>query len=124
MTWARTTYRVHNVDGGTDSHDEVRGFSNGTFGVRYEAGIGFRVTHVNTGWLIGRTFFRRLRDAVAFCGEITPLTDWQMMTVESGMADRERLTPLISAAARRYDRSFVCISGEKVWVRDMEGHAA
>lgn len=120
MTWARTTYPISNVDNGIERIQDVRGLSNGTFGIRYTDGVGFRVTHLNTGWLISKHFFTRLRDAVAFCEQIEPVADWKTMTVESGMADKDRITPLLTAIAKQYERRRVRVHGDEAWVETVE----
>lgn len=124
MTWNRTTYEVDRVDNGISYKATVRGLSNGTFGISYTDGIGFRVTHLPTGWLICRVFFRRLRDAVAFCDTVAPLADWRAMTVESGLAAKADLGPRIAADASRYDHRLVFASGDGVVIRDRKGMAA
>lgn len=107
MTWRRTRYAI----AGDAGLITVRGLANRHFGIRYEGGIGFRVTHLNSGHLIACVFFKRLRDAVAFCEEITPLTDWEAMTATGARAQRHRLVPLLSSLAGRYER-FALVDGE------------
>lgn len=124
MTWTRATYPVSNVDDGIARTQHVRGFSNGVFGIRYESGVGFRVTHTPTGWLVSRQFFTRLKGAVAFCEEILPVADWQAMTVETGLADRNRIVPMITAAAVRHERRVVKVRGDEAWVETIKGQAA
>ncbi len=118
MSWRRGIYPIL-------SHEQrseiVRGFLNPLFGIRYECGIGFRVTHLSSGFLITRQFFRRLRDAVAFCEAITPLADWNAMTASDGLAAKESLGPLVTTEAQRFERYIVTSALD---VRTLEPEAA
>lgn len=113
MTWVRSSFPVANLEIGKPELVPARGFANHLFGIRFEGGIGFRVTHLNSGYLISRSFFKRLKDAVAFCEAITDVADWASLTAEAVSGRHVELVPHITAAAQRYER-FVIVSGPRL----------
>ena len=100
--WSRKPYPIMAAtDDGARVRRFARGLSNDLFGIRRELGIGFRVTHLPTGWLMGPQFFCRLKDAVAWCEAVTPLVDWESVTVECAIGSRAEPWAEMQALARR-----------------------
>lgn len=75
--WELGRYKIAVQHGKTD---ELKGFHNGIFGIKFYADYGFRVTHIPSGWLMGQQFFTSLRDAVDFVNRVEALTDWRTFT--------------------------------------------
>lgn len=99
--WKRGVYSIDQKD---SPKKAVRGLVSDTFGIRFEQAIGFRITHLPSGLTISPQFFRRLKDAVAFCDDIRPVLDWQNLTAEQGWKMRDQVIPVLTEKAKRYHR--------------------